>query len=63
MSNVDDVMRRMDVRGWGPDFTEVDVVCQEPDCPWERSFAENGSASLGEILDAVQQHVKEMHGG
>ncbi len=49
---------RAEVRGWGPDYTNVDVYCPDG-CPWERTWED--AVSLAVIADAVQRHLEEAH--
>lgn len=49
---------RAEVRGWGPDFTNVDVYCPEG-CAWERTWED--AVSLADVASAVSLHLAEAH--
>ena len=49
---------RAEVRGWGPDWTSVDVYCPEG-CAWERTWED--AVSLADVAAAVSLHLTEAH--
>ncbi len=50
-----------EVRGWGPDHSDIIVWCPEGFCPWEHEW--HDTVNLGEIMRTVQEHLREQHGG
>lgn len=57
---MDEYWKLAEVRGWGPDYTNVDAYCPESFCPWEHTWED--SVNLGEIVRTVQAHLAEAHG-
>jgi hypothetical protein len=51
--------QRAEARGWGPDYSDIDVQCPERDCAWERKWED--AVSLAEITRVVGEHLAEAH--
>lgn len=49
---------RAELRGWGPDYTNIDVQCPEQ-CAWEYTWED--SVSIAEIVRVVDEHLAEAH--
>jgi hypothetical protein len=47
------------LRGWGPDFSDIDAQCPEDGCPWEYNWGD--SVTLGEIARVVSEHLASAH--
>jgi hypothetical protein len=48
-------MMRAELRGWGPDYTNIDVQCPEQGCSWEHTWED--SVSITEIVRVVGDHL------
>lgn len=54
-------LERTEVTGWGPDYTEVQVVCMEGSCPWE--YVWDRAVPLAEMVRVAQEHIEREHRG
>jgi hypothetical protein len=51
-----------DVRGAGPDFSEVIVRCPRADCYWEKVFdTDETTVTIGSLLGTAEAHIAERH--
>jgi hypothetical protein len=48
-----------ELRGWGPDFTDITAQCPLP-CSWEHTWGD--SVTMAEIARVVGEHLAEQHG-
>lgn len=49
------------ITGWGPDYTDVIVVCPVIDCPIEWRWEGDGVLTLAQLTDTVTRHFEERH--
>jgi hypothetical protein len=50
-----------ELRGWGPDYTDITASCHDIGCFWEHVWTE--SATLDEMITVIQRHGDEAHRG
>lgn len=47
-------------RGWGPDYTWIEMQCSESPCLWEYTWED--TVNLGAIVRTLKQHLADAHG-
>ncbi len=59
---MDERWKLTEVRGWGPDYSDVIVRCRVARCTWERVWDTDVDTTLDVIVHAIQQHMESEHG-
>lgn len=49
-----DIALKAQVRGWGPDVSEINLWCADDRCIWEYTYTEE--TTIGELIERVAAH-------